>query len=155
MKPSTLVRHHSNHLHEVLVSNTELISHHQPEEFMKSQKEASHVCTPLRILLSGIHLGWTRRAPPGRTLSQNDWLKTTQKLISSALNPGLCEPRGRAILLVSLILLLSTQVPFPNKISCFITHVSPRTIHFWVLDRSPVSFPGSSPPSCNKPTLAE
>ena len=28
--------------------------------------------------------------------------------------------------------------------------MSPRTIHFWVLDKSPVSGPGRSPPSCNK-----
>ena len=52
-------------------------------EFRKDQKE-THVRPPPRILLSGIHLGWTRRAPPGRTLSQNDWLKTTWKLIPSS-----------------------------------------------------------------------
>ena len=68
---------------EVLVRNTELRSHHQLEEFRKGQKETSQVRLPPRILLSGIHLGWTRHAPPGRTLSQNDWLKTTQKLIPS------------------------------------------------------------------------
>ena len=34
------------------------------------------------ILLSGIHLG-TRCAPPGRTLSQSDWPKTTWKLMWS------------------------------------------------------------------------
>ena len=28
--------------------------------------------------------------------------------------------------------------------------MSPRTIHFWVLDKSPVSGPGRGPPSCNK-----
>ena len=59
--------------------------------------------------LSGIRLGWTRRAPSGRSLSQNDWLRTT------------CKPRSRAVLLGSLTLLLSTQVPFPNKISCFVS----------------------------------
>ena len=29
-------------------------------------------------------------------------------------------------------------------------HVSPQTIHFRVLDESPVSGPGRAPPSCNK-----
>ena len=38
-------------------------------------------------------------------------IKTTQKLI----------PRGRAVLLASLTLLLSTRVPFPNKISCSVS----------------------------------
>ena len=50
-------------------------------------------------------------------LSQNDWLKTTRKLIPS---PD-CEPRGRAVLLGSLTLLPSTRGPFPNKISCFVS----------------------------------
>ena len=123
LKPSTLTRHHSNHLHEVLgqevlVRNTELIiSHHQLGEFRKGQKVTPLVQPPPRILLAGIHLGWTKHAPPGRTLSQNAWLKTTQT------NPNhhktrACEPRGRAVLLGSLTLLLFAQVPLPNKISC-------------------------------------
>ena len=32
-----------------------------------------------------------------------------------------CKPGGRAVLLGSLTLLLSTRVPFPNKISCFVS----------------------------------
>ena len=52
--------------------------------------------------------------------SQNDWLKTTQKLIPSPQNPRL-RARGRAVLLRSLTLLLSTWVSFPNKISCFVS----------------------------------
>ena len=96
----------------------ELLSHHQPEEFRKSEKETPHVRPPPRILLSGIHLSWTRCAPPGRTLSQNGWLKATWKLIHHHKNWD-CEPHGRAVLLTSLTLLLSTRVPFPNKISCF------------------------------------
>ena len=87
-KPPTLARYHGNHLHEVLgqevlVRNMELISHHQLGEFRKGQKVTPLVQPPPRILLAGIHLGWTKRAPPGRTLSQNDWLKTTRKLIPS------------------------------------------------------------------------
>ena len=42
------------------------------EEFGKVQKETPHGQPPPRIL-SGIHLGWTRRAPPGRTL-ESEWL---------------------------------------------------------------------------------
>ena len=39
--------------------------------------------------------------------------------------PVHCEPRGRAALLGFLTLLPSTRVPFPNKISCFVsTYVS-------------------------------
>ena len=62
-------------------------------------------------------------------LSQNDWLKTTQKLD--------CEPRGRAVLLGSLTLLLSTRVPFPNKISCFVSIFFSLDNLFWSLRQEP------------------
>ena len=48
-----------------------------------------------------------------------------------------CSPPGR---------------PFPIKPLALSVHVSPQTIHFQVLDKSPVSGPGRGPPSCN--TLA-
>ena len=40
--------------------------------------------------------------------------------------------------------------PFPIKSLALSAHVSPQTIHFRVLDKSPVSGPGRGPPSCNK-----
>ena len=64
------------------LDTTEQLNLTEPEEFGKGQKETPHIRPPPRIL-SGIHLGWTRSAPPGRTPSQNDWLKTTWKLIPS------------------------------------------------------------------------
>ena len=48
-----------------------------------------------------------------------------------------CSPPGR---------------PFPVKSLAFSAHVSPQTIHFQVLGKSPVSGPGRGPPSCNKTT---
>ena len=46
-----------------------------------------------------------------------------------------CSPRGWA---------------FPIKSLALSAHVSPRTVHFQVLDKSSVSGPGRGPPSCNK-----
>ena len=43
--------------------------------------------------------------------------------------------------------------PFPIKSLALSVHVSPRTIHFRVLDKSPVSGPGRGPPSCNRSIL--
>ena len=40
--------------------------------------------------------------------------------------------------------------PFPIKSLALLAHVSPRTIHFRVLDKSPVLGPGRGLPSCNK-----
>ena len=42
--------------------------------------------------------------------------------------------------------------PFPIKSLALSAHVSPRTIHFRVLDKSPVLGPGRGPPSCNNNT---
>ena len=39
---------------------------------------------------------------------------------------------------------------FPIKSLALSAHVSPRTVHFQVLDKSSVSGPGRGPPSCNK-----
>ena len=39
--------------------------------------------------------------------------------------------------------------PFPIKSLALSADVSPRTIHFRELDKSPVSGPGRGPPSCN------
>ena len=41
------------------------------------------------------------------------------------------------------------RCPFPIKSLALTTHVSPWTIHFQVLDKSPVSGPGVGPPSYN------
>ena len=51
----------------------------------------------------------------------------------------------RAVLLGSLTLLLSTRVTFPIKFLALSAHVPPRTIHFRVLGKSPVSGPGRGP----------
>ena len=92
----------------------ELISHHQPEEIRKGQKETPHVRPLLRILLAGIHLGWTRPAPPGRTESKwstKDNLETNPITIKSVWEfswfplPYCSPPRGT----------------FPDKISCFVS----------------------------------
>ena len=44
----------------------------------------------------------------------------------------------------------SPRCPFPIKSLALSAHMSPWTIHFWVLDKSPVSGPGRGPASCNR-----
>lgn len=46
-----------------------------------SRKETPRVSLPPRTLLADIHLDWATGAPPGRTLSEKDWPRTTGKLI--------------------------------------------------------------------------
>ena len=123
----------------------ELISHHQPEELRKGRKETPHVQPPLRIL-SGIRLGWTRHAPPGET----QWLAKD----NPETNPITVKPETASQVseLFSWVPLPSCSPPrcsFPIKFLALSTHVSPWTIHFWRLDKSPVLGPGRGPPSCN------
>ena len=102
-----------------------------------------------RILLAGIHLGWAMRTPPRRKDPELEWpardnLKTHPIMIKLK-----TEPSGRAVLLSSLTLLVPARVPLPKKVSFLLVCVSPQTIHFWVLDKSPLSGPGRGPPFCN------
>ena len=98
----------------------ELISHHQPEYFWKGKKETPHVCLPTRIPLTSTHLGWAMHAPPGRTLSQKDWSKTTWKLIPSPKSPKLqamCQSSSPGFPYPTAL----HPVSFPDKISCFVS----------------------------------
>ena len=53
----------------------------------------------------------------------------------------------------SFTLLLSTWgCPFPMKSLALPAHVSPRTLHFQVLDKSLLLGPGRGPPFCNSST---
>ena len=58
--------------------------------------------------------------PPGSSLSQNDWPKTTWKLTQLAQTQDR-KAQGRAFLLGSLILMFSTQASLPNRVSCCVS----------------------------------
>ena len=78
----------------------------------------SSLQTPLQNCSAhtGVHFSENyhpHHAAPEKTLNQNDWRKTTQKLIQ----------HGRVVLLGSLILLLSTRVLFPNKNLLLCQHI--------------------------------
>ena len=59
-----------------------------------------------------------------------------------------CKPHNIWVVFSSLAFLLFPWALLPNKLSCFAVCVYSLTIHFWVLDKSPLSSPWS--PSCNK-----
>ena len=100
--------------------------------------------TTSQNLLTGIYLVWAMHPPPGRTVSQKDWPKTTQKLIPSPWNLRLNHVAEQ----FSWVPLPSCSLPrrpFPIKYIALSAHVSPRTIHFQVLDKSPLSSSGRGP----------
>ena len=85
--------------------------------------------------------------PPGRTLSKNDWPKNPET------NPITTKPktashvaRGRAVLLGFLTLLLSTQVPSSNKVSCFVSMCVPLDNSFKSVRQEPTFGPWKGSP---------
>ena len=94
------------------------------------------------------HPSWLNKAYTTRKDSESEWLaKDNRKLIPSPWNPShvaelftwvplpYCSPPG---------------CPFPVKSLALSAHVSPHTIHFRMIDKSPVSGPGRGHPSCNR-----
>ena len=87
------------------------------------------------------HPSWLSNACPTGDSLETDPITT---------KPEAAEPHGRAVLLGSHTLLLSAWRPFPVKSLALSACVSPRTIHFQVVDKSPCSSPGRGSPSCNR-----
>ena len=88
------------------------------------------------------------RWPPGKT--ELEWLaKDNPETNPITIKP---ETSSHAAELFSWVLLPYCSppwCPFPIKSLALSADVSPWTIHFWVLDKSPLSGPGSGPPSCS------
>ena len=74
------------------------------------------------------HPSWLNNAcPPGRTLSQNDWLRVT------VIKPETSSHMAEQFSWVPLPSCSPPRRPFPIKSLALSTHVSPQTIHFQVL----------------------
>ena len=107
------------------------------------------VCPLPRIPLASIHLGWAMRAPPGKT--ELEWLaKDNPETNPITIQSETASHVAEQFSWVPLPYCSPPGCPFPRKSLALSAHMSPRTIHFQVLDRSPVSGPGRGPPSCNK-----
>ena len=84
------------------------------------------------------HPSWLNKACTTRKDSESQWLtKDNPETNPITIKPRDCEPCDRAVLLGSLTLLLSTRVPFPNKISCLSAHVSPQDNSFLTVRQEP------------------
>ena len=140
LKPPTLARHHSIHLHEVLVRNMELMRHHPLEEVRKGHKEMPH----------SDHLPESFLLASTRKDSGSEWLaKDNPETNPVTIRPKTASHMAELFSWVPLPYCSPLGCPFWIKCLALSAHVSPRTIHFWVLDKSPVLGPGRGPPSCN------
>ena len=117
--------------------NMELINHHQLEEFEKGQKETPRLPTSLNH--SHWQPSWLSNECTTRKDSESEWLVRDNLEI----NPITIKLKtGRHVAeqfsWVPLPYCSPPEHPLPVKSLAFSTHVSPQTIHFWVLAKSPI-----------------
>ena len=82
--------------------------------------------------------------------SESEWLaKDNPETNPITIKPETASHVAELLFWVPLPCCSPARCPFPIKSLARSAHVS-RTIHFWVLDKSPVLGPGRGPPSCNR-----
>ena len=99
---------------------------------------------------------WLNKACTTRKDSESEWLaKDNPETNAITIKPETSSRVTEQSSWVPLPYGFPPRCPFPLKSLAFSAHVSPPTIHFQVLDQSPLPGPGNGPPSCNnsKPCL--
>ena len=119
LKSPTLARQHSNHLHELFYTGgpgKENRANKPPSiGRVPERSKGDNTCPTTSQNPSHWHPSWLNKACTTRKDSESEWLaKDNQETDPITIKPS------RAVL-GSLTLLLSTRVPFPNKISCFVS----------------------------------
>ena len=96
------------------------------------------------------HPSWMNKACSTRKESESEWLaKDNPETNPITIKPKIASHVAGLFSWVPLLYCSPPGCPFPIKSLALSAHVSARTIHFQVLDKSPVSGPGRGPPSCN------
>ena len=91
---------------------------------------------------------WLNKVCTTRKDSESEWLaKDNPETNPITIKPKTSSHMAELFSWVPLPYCSTPRCPFPIKPLALSAHVSPRTIHFWVLDKSPVSGPGRGPPS--------
>ena len=100
------------------------------------------------------HPSWLNKACTTRKDSESEWLaKDNPGINPIAIKPKSVSHMAELFSWVPLPYCSPPWCPFPIKSFALSAHVSPWTIHFWVLDKSPVLGPGRGPPSCNNSSI--
>ena len=91
---------------------------------------------------------WLNKVCTTRKDSESEWLaKDNLETNSITIKPETGSYVAEQFSWVPLSYCSLPGCPFPVKFLALSAHMSPWTIHFWVLDKSPVSSPGRGPPS--------
>ena len=124
-----------------------------PTGRVQERSKGDTACPSTSQNLSRQHPSWLRDACATRKDSELEWLaKDHPETNPITIKPETASHAAEQFSWVPLPYCSPPGCPFPVKSLALSVHVSPRTIHFWLLDKSPVLGPGRSPLSCNKPT---
>ena len=146
LKPPTLARHQG---YFMTGGPSKELSHHLLKELRRGQKETPCVLPPLRFLLDGFHLGWAD-ACMTRKDSVSEWLaKDNPEINLITITPENVSHVAKQFSWVALPSCSLPRHPFPIKSLALSAWVSPWTVHFRMLDKSPLLGPEKGPPSCN------
>ena len=100
------------------------------------------------------HPSWLNKACTTRKDSESEWLaKDNPETNPSTIKLETASHVTELFSWVPLPYCSPPGYPFPVKSLALSADVSPKTIHFRVLDKSPVLDPGRVPPSCNNNRL--
>ena len=126
LKPSTLARLHSNHLHGCFMTGGPAKEHgtnKPPPTGRVWESSKGNTIRPTTSQNPSLwHPSWLNKACTTRKDCQSEWLaKDNPETNPITIKPCDCKSCGRAVLLASPTLLLSTWVPVPNKISSFVS----------------------------------
>ena len=93
---------------------------------------------------------WLNKAGTTRKDAESEWLaKDNPETNPVTIKPETASYVAEQFSWVPLPSCSPPGCPFPIKSLAFSAHVSPQTIHFRVLDKSPVLGPGRGPLCCN------
>ena len=125
-----------------------------PTRTVRERSKGDTACPTTSQNPSLWHPSWLNKVCTTRKDSGSEWLaKDNLETNPITINPETASHVTEQFSWVPLPYCSPPGCPFPIKSLALSAQVSPRTIHFRVLDKSPVSGPGRGPPSCNSISL--
>ena len=124
-----------------------------PAGRVRERSKGDTTCTLTTSQNPQWHPSWLNKACTIRRDSEPEWLaKDNPETNPITIKPKTASHVAELFSWVPLSYCSPPRHPFPIKFLAWSAHVSPRTIHFRVLDKSSVSGPGRGLPSCNSRT---
>ena len=126
-----------------------------PTRRVRERSKGENTCPTTSQNPSLWHPSWLNKACTTRKDSESEWLaKDNLETNPITIKPETASHVKELFSWIPLPYCSPPGCPFPIKSLALSADVSPWTIHFRVLDKSPVSGPGRGPLSCNTTSIS-